>query len=42
MNPEIPETKVLDNRYMYTENRTEATHAAYETQPPTMREPARD
>ncbi|MCS5495814.1 amidohydrolase family protein [Cnuibacter physcomitrellae] len=28
MNPEIPETKVLDNPYMYTEFRTEATHTA--------------
>ncbi|WP_378148094.1 amidohydrolase family protein [Cnuibacter sp. UC19_7] len=28
MNPEIPETKVLDNPYMYTEFRTDATHSA--------------
>ncbi|SDY67665.1 amidohydrolase family protein [Herbiconiux ginsengi] len=28
MNPEIPETKVLDNPYMYTEFRTSATHEA--------------
>ncbi|WP_293697405.1 amidohydrolase family protein [uncultured Agrococcus sp.] len=31
MSPEIPETKVLDNPYMYTDYRTEATHAAHET-----------
>lgn len=28
MNPEIPETKVLDNPYMYTEFRTASTHTA--------------
>ncbi len=28
MNPEIPETKVLDNPYMYTDFRTAATHTA--------------
>jgi cytosine/adenosine deaminase-related metal-dependent hydrolase len=28
MNPEIPETKVLDNPYMYTEYRSGATHEA--------------
>ncbi|GAA1422907.1 amidohydrolase family protein [Agrococcus citreus] len=42
MNPEIPETKVLDNPYMYTDYRTHATHAAFETQAPTMGETARD
>ena len=42
MNPEIPETKVLDNPYMYTDYRTDATHAAFETQAPTMGETARD
>jgi len=28
MNPEIPESKVLDNPYQYTEYRSDATHAA--------------
>jgi len=28
MNPEIPETKILDNPYQYTDFRTAATHAA--------------
>ena len=28
MNPDIPETKILDNPYMYTEFRTDATHSA--------------
>lgn len=31
MSPEIPETKVLDNPYMYTDYRTDATHSAHET-----------
>ena len=26
MNPDIPETKILDNPYTYTEFRTGATH----------------
>jgi len=30
-NPDIPETKVLDNPYTYTEYRSDATHQAYET-----------
>jgi len=34
MSPEIPETKVLDNPYMYTEYRSDATHRAYETRVP--------
>ncbi|MGO1393329.1 hypothetical protein [Agrococcus casei] len=34
MNPDIPETKVLDNPYMYTEYRDSSTRAAYETQAP--------
>ena len=28
MNPDVPETKVLDNPYTYTEYRTAATHQA--------------
>jgi hypothetical protein len=28
MNPEIPETKVLDNPYTYTEFRSAGTHTA--------------
>src|SRR5690606_9596500 len=31
MNPDIPETKVLDNPYMYTEYRDSSTRAAFET-----------
>lgn len=34
MSPEIPETKVLDNPYMYTEYRSDATHQAHETRAP--------
>lgn len=34
MNPDIPETKVLDNPYMYTEYRDSSTHDAFETQAP--------
>ncbi|PFG29713.1 amidohydrolase family protein [Paramicrobacterium agarici] len=30
MNPEIPETKVLDNPYMYTDYRSDATHRGAE------------
>jgi hypothetical protein len=26
MNPDVPETKILDNPYMYTEYRSSATH----------------
>lgn len=31
MSPEIPETKLLDNPYMYTDYRTDATHSAHKT-----------
>lgn len=34
MNPEIPETKVLDNPYMYTDYRTDATRKAFTTKAP--------
>jgi len=34
MNPDIPETKVLDNPYMYTDYRSSATHAAHEPHAP--------
>jgi cytosine/adenosine deaminase-related metal-dependent hydrolase len=34
MNPDIPETKVLDNPYMYTEYRDSSTRDAYQTQAP--------
>jgi len=34
MNPDIPETKVLDNPYMYTEYRDASTHDAFETPAP--------
>lgn len=34
MNPDIPETKVLDNPYMYTEYRDSSTRGAYQTQAP--------
>ncbi|MGC5615054.1 amidohydrolase family protein [Georgenia sp. Z1491] len=37
MNPDIPETKVLDNPYMYTEYRDSSTRTAYETQAPSAR-----
>ena len=33
MNPEIPETKILDNPYTYTEFRTADTHRVRADQP---------
>ncbi|GGA64590.1 amidohydrolase [Pseudoclavibacter endophyticus] len=34
MNPDIPEPRVLDNPYMYTDYRSDSTHEAYETPAP--------
>ena len=31
MHPEIPETKILDNPYQYTEFRSSATHGSRDT-----------
>jgi 5-methylthioadenosine/S-adenosylhomocysteine deaminase len=33
MNPEIPETKILDNPYTYTEFRSAGTHASASNEP---------
>jgi hypothetical protein len=38
MNPDVPETKILDNPYTYTEYRSATTHDALtEPQPPASR-----
>lgn len=36
MNPDIPETRVLDNPYTYTEYHDASTHDAYETEAPSI------
>jgi cytosine/adenosine deaminase-related metal-dependent hydrolase len=40
MNPDIPETKILDNPYTYTEFRTSGTHSAREKTGPDAADPA--
>jgi hypothetical protein len=34
MNPDVPQTKVLDNPYTYTEYRSAATHGGALGEPP--------